>query len=593
VDLKPAVVTAELASAALASPALSRALRLAGWVGDGREITQSGVLRPAAAAQACAALGIDLPSGKTPRSARDVPELDRDWEVARAAGLISVHAKHAQGPGLHDVTDDPAATLDAWLSGVAAPFGLPDDLCADCLTVVGLIADDADTIVVNDLLRDVDSMFPAEAEPCPDCAEVHPVEDDEGHSLFAVANLVSFGALALVDDDRLTLTPLGRMLVSSVFAALAPASEDSASAVVTRLGMLPAGTATLYARDWLAARTPVDAARELFDFAAVAAPFPRSSAFALAAAIGPQAAPAWRERAEVPGYGAYVRIWLAEQGEDVPFFPLDEVWLVAESLGALVDQVPPEFALLALTDAFAALGADNLLEAIARLGESGHPDAPRFIEKIRAVAPGSRTRSAGPAARSWPALARDEQAPYQLMITLRGVGEPSVWRRVAVSGSATLGDVHDVIQAAMGWENAHPYAFEADHRELPGGMELSAALPRRGSRIQYKYDFGDDWEHDIEFEGFFYNEQGVTLPACLDGEGACPPEDSGGAGSYEYMKADVLPNENHEEHEEMLEWLGLESGDDFDPAAFSLGEANERLACLRPRAVSGPGLANA
>jgi hypothetical protein len=122
VDIAPSVVTPELAAAALASPVLSRALRLAVWIGDGKELTASGMLRPAAGAQACRALGIDLPSGKL-RSTGDVPELTRIWEVAHDAGLISVTSNYAYGPGLVDVTADAEAALRSWLQAVAVKLG--------------------------------------------------------------------------------------------------------------------------------------------------------------------------------------------------------------------------------------------------------------------------------------------------------------------------------------------------------------------------------------------------------------------------------------------------------------------------------------
>ena len=37
---------------------------------------------------------------------------------------------------------------------------------------------------------------------------------------------------------------------------------------------------------------------------------------------------------------------------------------------------------------------------------------------------------------------------------------PVIWRRVVVPASIALASLHDVIQVAMGWENAHLYAFE-------------------------------------------------------------------------------------------------------------------------------------
>jgi hypothetical protein len=413
VDLKPAAITPELASAALASPALSGALKLADWVGDGRELTDSGVLRPAAARQACAALGFDLPPGRKLRSALDVPELARDWEVARAAGLITLSAKRVYGLGFHDVAGDPAATVEAWLRGVAAPFGIPDERCRECLTVVALLAaaGGRDGFAVRELLDDVEAAFPDEFGECPDCGEVHALaseedaEDTEQHALFSLAFMRNFGAVADAGDDLLTLTPLGQMLVASVFAALAPAPEDGADAVLTRLGVLPAVTAVRYAGDWLAARTPVDAARELFVFAETAIAPVRAAAFAFAEELGPDAAPAWRELAPLPGYGAYARSWLAEQGEDVAAFPGDAGWFAAEMFSSMLDEIPPELTWVAVGLAVEEIGAEDYYDAIAKLTESGHPDAPAIIDLLRVRAPESPAVSVGPAATPWPALA--------------------------------------------------------------------------------------------------------------------------------------------------------------------------------------------
>lgn len=89
-------VSADLADAALECIALARALRLAEWVGPGRQLTSSGVLRPAAAAEACQVLGIELPGGRL-RSALDVDELMRDWTVALDADLIAFNGR-TSGP---------------------------------------------------------------------------------------------------------------------------------------------------------------------------------------------------------------------------------------------------------------------------------------------------------------------------------------------------------------------------------------------------------------------------------------------------------------------------------------------------------------
>src|SRR5580692_9342146 len=98
-DLAPAIVTPELAEAALASHLFGDAIRLAEWIGDGKEVTSSGVLRPALAREACELLGIELPEGKV-HSAGDIESLDTLWEIAQDAGLVTVSGKLAKAADL-------------------------------------------------------------------------------------------------------------------------------------------------------------------------------------------------------------------------------------------------------------------------------------------------------------------------------------------------------------------------------------------------------------------------------------------------------------------------------------------------------------
>ncbi len=46
----------------------------------------------------------------------------------------------------------------------------------------------------------------------------------------------------------------------------------------------------------------------------------------------------------------------------------------------------------------------------------------------------------------------------QLKNSLLG-GSPQIWRRVLVPASATLGDLHGLIQVAMGWQGTHSFLF--------------------------------------------------------------------------------------------------------------------------------------
>jgi hypothetical protein len=163
---------------------------------------------------------------------------------------------------------------------------------------------------------------------------------------------------------------------------------------------------------------------------------------------------------------------------------------------------------------------------------------------------------------------------FQLKITLLEI-TPPIWRRVQVL-DCTLGDLHKVIQAAMGWENCHLHRFIIDgvrygvpEPELKlrneGKVLLSQIVPKgdKGFRFRYGYDFGDGWMHDVVFEGCAPNDVGQNSPVCLDGSRACPPEDCGGPYGYpEFLEA--IAERKHERHAELLEWIGGK----FDPEEF-------------------------
>src|SRR4051794_8899446 len=56
------------------------------------------------------------------------------------------------------------------------------------------------------------------------------------------------------------------------------------------------------------------------------------------------------------------------------------------------------------------------------------------------------------------AKSRARGTVYQLKVTLKDI-KPPIWRRLLVP-DCTLTGLHEVIQAAMGWENYHMYDFE-------------------------------------------------------------------------------------------------------------------------------------
>ena len=174
----------------------------------------------------------------------------------------------------------------------------------------------------------------------------------------------------------------------------------------------------------------------------------------------------------------------------------------------------------------------------------------------------------------------------QVRITLRYVDDPLVWRQVLIPAAYPLSRVHQVIQAAMGWEDCHLHAFQIgkttygpDPEEELGYADETRArfadVARVRTRIVYEYDFGDGWEHELVVEARTVAEDGQTYPACLAGEGACPPEDSGGNYGFAELK-ELLAGPDSEERDEMLEWLD----EDYDPARFDLAAANAAVAAI-------------
>ena len=197
------------------------------------------------------------------------------------------------------------------------------------------------------------------------------------------------------------------------------------------------------------------------------------------------------------------------------------------------------------------------------LAASLAPDAEVIDLRSRARHPGTNASGSGIA--------------HQLKITLRDI-RPPIWRRVVVDGAGTLHHLHDVIQAAFGWFDSHLHEFDIDgeHYGIPHEDDWTPVNDERrvsideiagAGRIRYTYDFGDNWEHDIIVEKTLPAGEFATVPDCIDGRRACPPEDCGGPWGYaELLK--ILADPDHPEHAERVEWLDWIGRRALDPGAF-------------------------
>jgi len=173
---------------------------------------------------------------------------------------------------------------------------------------------------------------------------------------------------------------------------------------------------------------------------------------------------------------------------------------------------------------------------------------------------------------------------FQLKITLNHI-KPPIWRRVLVDSDIKLPDLHKIIQTVMGWTNSHLHQFIIGNQyySLPSDesfykvvdyrrIKLDSLFNTPKSNFIYEYDFGDGWEHSIVIEKILPREKNTYYPICIDGKRSCPPEDCGGTFGYENLIT-IINNPEHEEYDELMEWLG----DYFDPKEFNIDEVNEFL----------------
>jgi hypothetical protein len=155
--------------------------------------------------------------------------------------------------------------------------------------------------------------------------------------------------------------------------------------------------------------------------------------------------------------------------------------------------------------------------------------------------------------------------------------EPLIWRQIEAPTSLTLMELHDVIQAVMGWEDCHLWAFTIAKQRygLPtedgwgtasliavDKVRLRDVLKPRKTVIDYMYDFGDSWEHRLTVTGVRAGESGVSYPRYIGGERNGPPEDCGGTSGF-YEMIDAIADPAHPDHAYRKEWAG-----DYDPDAF-------------------------
>lgn len=184
--------------------------------------------------------------------------------------------------------------------------------------------------------------------------------------------------------------------------------------------------------------------------------------------------------------------------------------------------------------------------------------------------------------------------------------EPEIWRQLEVRSFLTLNQVHQVLQTAFGWEDAHLHRFTAIdpfarlrpvNGEIPDTLQwlpgqeceepddrpeedfsLNQLLALGSGAAFYEYDFGDSWLHRLELVSQRPADEYTPPARLIDGSRRGPLEDSGGFPGYEEIM-DAMANPSHPDHAEHSTWVADITGSDepFDPAFLDVDAVNRAL----------------
>lgn len=174
---------------------------------------------------------------------------------------------------------------------------------------------------------------------------------------------------------------------------------------------------------------------------------------------------------------------------------------------------------------------------------------------------------------------------------------PAVFRTIFVDSNISFYELHHILQISMGWGNYHLFNFryhdywielpnveDEVYQEFsrfqkidPRTITLNEFFISPKSKINYTYDFGDSWDHEIQLQKILSPDASINLPYCIKGKYACPPEDCGSIPGY-YNIIEIMNNPKHPEYKEYVEWLGSVP---YNMEEFDIDLVNEDLQDLQ------------
>ncbi len=121
-----------------------------------------------------------------------------------------------------------------------------------------------------------------------------------------------------------------------------------------------------------------------------------------------------------------------------------------------------------------------------------------------------------------------------------------IWRRLLVSSTTNIAQLHEYVQIAFDWTGEHLHCFHIHGKDYgiayrggltfddnPREVLLSRFRLHVREAFRYEYDFTAKWRIDIRVEAILARDQYQSiLPVCTAGGGAAPGEQYSGALAY-------------------------------------------------------------
>lgn len=193
----------------------------------------------------------------------------------------------------------------------------------------------------------------------------------------------------------------------------------------------------------------------------------------------------------------------------------------------------------------------------------------------------------------------------RLKVQMKDVSKPPMWREIVIPADFNFSQLHHAIQAVAGLENCHLWQFQHQvyNPDLQIGIPaddgtgfgldewthdadatpVTGFLAKKGDKLEYVYDFGDDWIFTVSVLEVIDRRGDVA--ECTKWKCDFQPiEDCGGIWAYQQLRdAFTAPKTlTSKQKKELVETFGFENFSQLsawvDDALMDIEYVNERLA---------------